>query len=214
MGKWWAKYEYKRRKHLLHSAAIKFWTSFENFIGSLKFAVVIITLFSLGMVAGTLMESYYGTDFANRAIYKSIPFIAIQFFMFLSILFATFRRLPPKRRLYGFYCIHTGLILIGCGSLMTYLSGIDGSLLLSPMTPSRDVVLQEDILQISLPEKGRRITYSLPYSPFQTELKDEYAPLEIKLLRYLPFSQKVFSLEKPNRKRSAQKEYRQQSLPH
>ena len=179
----------------MHVAIIRIWTSFEKFVGSLKFAVIIITLFALGMAAGTLMESYYGTDFANRAVYKGLPFMAIQFFMFLSILFATFHRLPPKKRLYGFYSIHTGLILIGCGSLVTYLSGIDASLHLPPMTPTRDIVLQEDILQITLPREGRRITYPLPYRPFSTQLEEEYTPLDIKLVRYLPFSQKVFSLE-------------------
>ena len=185
------------RKHSLRLAAIRAWISFEKWVGSLKFAVIIISLFSLGMVVGTLMESYYGTDFANRAVYKSVPFIIVQFFMFLSILFATFHRLPPKRRLYGFYCIHTGLILIGCGSLVTYLSGIDASLHLPPMTPTRDIVLQEDILQVSLPGEGRRITYTLPYSPFPARLKDEYPPLDIKLIRYLPFSRKAFSLLEP-----------------
>ena len=178
----------------MNSAAINAWTLFENLIGSLKFAVFIITIFALGMVAGTLMESYYGTDFANRAIYKSLPFMFIQFFMFLSILFATFRRLPPKQRLYGFYCIHTGLILVGCGSLATYLSGIDASLHLPPLTPARNIVLQDDILKIALPEEGRSITYPLPYTPFPSEPGEEYAPLGIKLLRYLPFSQKTFSL--------------------
>ena len=178
----------------MYLAAIKIWTSFENYVSSLKFAVIIITLFALGMVAGTLMESYYGTDFANRAIYKNLPFMLIQFLMFLSILFATFRRLPPRQRLYGFYCIHSGLILIGCGSLVTYLSGIDASLHLPPLTPTRDIVLQEDILQISLPQEGRRITYSLPYSPFPKKLQEEYPPLKIKLLRYLPFSQKKLFL--------------------
>ena len=149
------------------------------------------------MVTGTLMESYYGTDFANRAVYKSIPFMLIQFFMFLSILFATFHRLPPKRRLYGFYSIHTGLILLGCGSLVTYLSGIDASLHLPPLTPTRDIVLQEDILQVTLPSEGKRVTYNLPYSPFPKKLEDEYPPLDIKLLRYLPFSKKTFSLRGP-----------------
>ena len=166
------------------------------------------------MIAGTLMESYYGTDFANRAIYKSLPFMIVQFFMFLSILFATFHRLPPKRRLYGFYCIHTGLILIGCGSLVTYLSGIDASLHMPPLTPTRNVVLQEDILQISLPEEGRRITYTLPYSPFPSKLTDEYPPLGIKLLRYLPFSQKNLFPERFGFKSFPPRKHRQQPISH
>ena len=64
------------------------WKYFERTIGSLKFAVIIMILFTLGMTIGTFLESYYGTDFANRMIYKTFWFMGIQFFMFLSIVFA------------------------------------------------------------------------------------------------------------------------------
>ena len=177
---------------------IDIWNRFERFVGGLKFAVIIISLFSCGMVAGTLLESYYGTDFANRVVYKNWPFMVIQFFMFLSILFATFARLPPRRRLYGFYAIHTGLILIGCGSLTTYLAGVDGSLHMETMTPSKEVVLDRDILQVAVPEEGRKAVYTLPYTPFATSLNHKYSPLDIELVKYLPFSQRVFSLERPS----------------
>ena len=75
----------------------------EKKIGTLKFAVIIISLFSIFMIVGTFIESYYGTDFANRIIYKRWPFMLIQLSIFLSIFFAAMLRLPPKKRLYGFY---------------------------------------------------------------------------------------------------------------
>ena len=117
-------------------------------IGSMKFAVVIISLFVIAMIAGTFIESYYGTDFAGRILYQSVPFIILQTLLVLSILTATLLRLPPKERLYGFYIIHTGLIVVFIGALITAVTGIDGHLTLAPNDPNRRVMLSEDILLI------------------------------------------------------------------
>jgi hypothetical protein len=74
------------------------------------------------------MESYHGAEFAGRLVYKSWWFMLIEFGMFISIFMATVVRLPIKKRLYGFYVIHTGLIILFIGSFFTYINGIDGSI--------------------------------------------------------------------------------------
>ncbi len=161
---------------------------FERSIGSMKFAVFIISLFTLAMVVGTFIESYYGTDFVSRVIYKTWWFMAIQFFMGLSILFAAFVRLPVKKRLYGFYTIHTGLIVIGIGSFVTYIAGIDGTINLNPMNPSRQVVLNEDVIEITRPEENTRAILPLPYAAFSTDVNVRYKEVEIQ--NYIPFADK------------------------
>jgi len=160
-------------------------------LGSLKFAVILLGLFALFMIVGTFFESYYGTDFANRTIYKTWFFMLLQFGMFLSISFAAFQRLPPKKRLYGFYTIHTGLITIGAGSFITYYSGVDGSLLLPPNGPSREVILNEDVLKIRFPDEGRLVTYKLPYTGFSADIAREYENIKIK--KYYPFADNKFT---------------------
>lgn len=166
------------------------WNKVERFLGSLKFAVVIILLFSIAMIIGTFLESYYGTDFANRVVYKTSAFMLIQLGMLMSIIFAAFLRLPPKKRLYGFYTIHSGLIIIGVGSMITYIAGVDGSITLSPNEPSRQVILSSDVLKFTYPEEGKQVTSELPYSAFSTEINDDYDG--IKVLEYLPFAEGKF----------------------
>ncbi len=162
----------------------------EKNLGGLKFAVILLTFFALFMIVGTFLESYYGTDFANRTIYKTWPFMLLQFGMFISITFAAFVRLPPKKRLYGFYTIHMGLIIIGCGSFMTYYAGVDGSLLLPPSSPSREVILSDDILKMRFADDGRVVTFKLPYTGFETTVEKEYQ--DISLARFYPFAEKEF----------------------
>ena len=160
----------------------------ERSIGGLKFAVIIISVFALIMIIGTFIESYYGTEFANRFIYKSLPFMFVQFLLFSSILLATFLRLPPQKRLYGFYLIHSSLITIGIGSFITYTAGIDGTIHLPPMTPVREIVLNEDIVKISIPDKGIESTTKMPYTPFSKDIRLQYKDIIIK--RFIPFSEK------------------------
>lgn len=171
------------------------WDNIERFIGSLKFAVIVISLFTLFMIAGTFLESYYGTDFANRAIYKNPVFMLVQFGMFLSIIFAATLRLPPKKRLYGFYVIHLGLIIIGLGSLITYVAGVDGQITLAPNEPNRQVVLSKDILKITYPTEGKQVTTYLPFSAFKTSLNESYDNIDIK--DYIPFAEGKFVWSDP-----------------
>lgn len=159
----------------------------ELFFGNLKFAVVIISLFAISLGYGTFMESYHGTEYANRLIYKSIWFMGIQFGMFLSILFATLIRLPMKKHLYGFYVIHLGLIILFVGSFITYYSGVDGTITLTPNLPAREIQVNEDEFKIQFPSKGKEVTVSLPYSAWEKKLGYEYEG--ITLTRMLPFAE-------------------------
>ena len=167
----------------------------ERVLGGPKFAVVIIAVFGTFMIVGTFLESYYGTDFAGRLLYKSPPFILVQACMFTSICFAVFLRLPPKRRLYGFYTIHAGLVMIALGSLVTYMSGIDGSIFLAPNQPARQVRLSDDVLKISAEGGGRRLTYKLPYDAFSSNL--DVRSEGFSLGRYYPFAKEVFEWTEP-----------------
>ena len=146
----------------------------ERSLGGLKFAVTILAIFALAMIVGTFFESYYGTDFANRTVYKTWFFMLIQFGMFISIIFAAFLRLPPKKRLYGFYTIHAGLITVGAGSFITYYAGVDGSILLPPNTPNREVILSDDVIKIRFPDEGRVVSFKLPYTGFGQDIGQSY----------------------------------------
>lgn len=162
------------------------WQRTEQFLGGLKFAVILLCLFSLIMIVGTFCESYYGTDFAGRLIYKSLPYMILQGLLCLCIFMAALLRLPPKKRLYGFYTIHSGLITICAGSFVTWYAGIDGNITLTPGTPTRTLQLAEDQFSATFPSLNKKITYDLPLTAFSTPLDKSYD--DVKLLRYLPFA--------------------------
>ena len=158
----------------------------ENRIASTKFAFVIILVFASLMAVGTFLESYYGTEFAGRAMYKSFLFMGVQGIMLLSIFYALLHRLPPRKNLYGFYTIHVGLILLFCSSFVTYYAGVDGQLTLTPENPARTVSLTRDMLTITEHENNEA-TYILPYTVSPTLLNESWKQITLK--RYFPFSE-------------------------
>src|SRR5690554_631853 len=141
-------------------------------IGTMKFAVIIILLFALASTYGTFMESYHGREFASKLVYKSWWFMGMQFLMFASILTATLSRLPLKKRLYGFYTLHAGLLILFIGSFFTYVTGIDGMLELMPNQPNNRVLLEQDRFVVSYPD-GTIKSFPLPTSAFPSSVDYE-----------------------------------------
>ena len=173
----------------------KYYKEIEKTIGSLKFAVTILLLFTALMILGTFIESFCGADFANRFLYKKPLFIVVQIFIFLSIYFATTIRLPFKKRLTGFYITHLGLLIIGIGSLITYISGIDGQLYLAPRETTRSVNLTKDQLTIENLDTKEKIYYPMPYTAFTADLNIPFKNMLIK--NYLPFAKEKIEWQEP-----------------
>jgi hypothetical protein len=172
----------------------------ERFFGGLKFAVFLILSFTFVMIIGTFQESYHGAEYANRLIYKAPLFMLLQFLLFICIFMAALLRLPPKKRLYGFYTIHSGLILVLAGSFITFYAGIDGSISLPAMSPSRYLTLPDDIVVMDIqdyenPSASKSITYPLPFKASEVQLNDEYEG--VKFLKFLPFSDPVLNWVEP-----------------
>lgn len=156
----------------------------EHTVGSLKFAVGVIIIFTLSMIVGTFLESYYGANFAGKVIYKSLWFMGVQLLIFLSIFVALLVRLPPVKRLYGFYIVHIGLIMVGCGSFVTYYAGIDGSITLTKNSAARDVVLPD--MMVTIQHGQKKATLTLPTGAFTTSINKEFEGVTIN--KFIPFA--------------------------
>lgn len=160
---------------------------FERTVSNVKFAVVIISLLTLALIFGTFMESYHGAEYANRLVYKSWWFILIELCIFISVFMATVVRLPAQKRLYGFYTIHAGILILFIGSLFTYINGIDGSLQLLPNTPASTILVNEDVLKLEFVKQNRSYTYKMPYSYNEAEINRQINNVTIN--KYLPFAE-------------------------
>ncbi len=169
--------------------------SFEKTLGSLKAAVVIITLFIISLIIGTFAESLYGTEFASKLIYRSVPFMLLQLLLFLSIYFAAALRLPYKKRLLGFYLTHLGLITLLAGSFITYKAGIDGQTILHPNQLTAEVELTDKAKFVIQNEtQGEKVSMYLPSSPFSSKVNVSHKDILVK--KYIPFGERVVEWKK------------------
>jgi hypothetical protein len=161
-----------------------------RFFATLRFAIPVLAALATAMIVGTMFESKWGSQFASRAVYHTPWFYVILCCIALSVTLAVVDRLPPKKRLSGFYLIHAGLICILFGSLLTRLLGIDGQIELHPQTPSAQIKVFEPELTLSL--GSLRKAYRLPSSISPTSLGDklQLSPsLGLTLTTYLPYAQ-------------------------
>lgn len=165
----------------------------EKLLGTVKFAVIIVLIFAGYLIYGTFVESWHGADYAQRLVYKSIPFMLVQALMFFSIFFATTRRLPIKKRLHGFYVLHLGILLLFLGSVVTYWVGIDGNVTLAPNEAERKIVLNEDRLRMVFHSDGKEVTYALPSVAGPIQINKEFSGIKIK--DFLPFAKKEVAWE-------------------
>lgn len=166
---------------------LHFLKKIELFLGNVRFAVLILVAFAIYLGYGTVQESYYGAEYANIVVYKSIPFMILQLLMFLSIFFATAQRFPYKPKMLGFYTLHLGLMLIFAGSVVTYIAGIDGSLTLPPNTPNNQIALGQH--QVRINWAGKEAIFKLPQVSSPVLIDQYYKGIHLK--NYLPYATQV-----------------------
>jgi len=156
-------------------------------IGSLKFAIWILVSFIVLLMAGTVIEAKFGPIVAKYYVYDSAVFYFIVLAIILSLFFSMLER-PFNKIYYGFYMIHTGLIILACGSLISKISGFEGKVNLYPNENTN--ILELDRYEVQVHQKDKNtIVYNLPSVIGPTNLN--MALGYISLNEYLPFSKEV-----------------------
>src|SRR5437773_214073 len=103
-----------------------FWTIAKK-LGSLWFAILLLVVIILASILGTICETRFNADVAQKYIYNA-PWFNIWLSALCVNLFcaAIVRCRPPKRHLIGFYITHAGIITLLIGSMIDRVWGIEG----------------------------------------------------------------------------------------
>ena len=101
--------------------------SIYHFLGSVYFALILITTVAIFVVAGTFVESATQSHrYAALFTYESIFFVALLWGFFINILFAATRRWPFRLNHVPFLITHLGLLMILGGALTKHYFGVQG----------------------------------------------------------------------------------------
>lgn len=158
-------------------------------LGSARFAIPLLGVFALAMMVGTVIESRFGASVATLTVYMTWWFFLIQGLMLLSLIVAVLDRLPMQKRLYGFYLIHAGIVILIVGSVLTRYLGIDGTIQIEKGLEKSEVSLQEDQLILETTEEKLSLTLEprvLTWTGLKTLAKTGL--FKIDLIRYIPFA--------------------------
>lgn len=129
---------------------------------SVRLAVFIILGIAIISAIGTIYESKYDAEVAQKLIYFSWPMMTFLGLLTFQLIMVLVDRWPWKMHQAGFVLAHFGIIMTLLGALLTYHYGLDGSMYL-PMG-------QEDRF-VRVRDRELTVYSSLDGSDFRTILK-------------------------------------------
>ena len=101
-----------------------------NALGSIQLAVILLSLFVLVLIIGTMLESWYSAQLAQELVYHAWWFSLLLFLLGLNIFFAAVKKWPWKKYQTGFLITHLGLLVMLAGGIVTSISHTDATLAL------------------------------------------------------------------------------------
>jgi hypothetical protein len=113
-------------------------------IGSLQLAVILLSLFTLAVFLGTLMEHWYDTKIAQTLVYKAWWFVVLLLLLALNIFFAAAKKWPWKKHQTGFVITHIGLLIMLGGGVWNWAASTDANM---QLVDTSDPQMQEEINQ-------------------------------------------------------------------
>lgn len=125
-------------------------------------SVIIIILIAV-LAAGTIVEKLHGSDFARIHVYSAWWFVALWVLMALLIVYMAVKCKTWKRL--AVCALHSSILLILAGALLTMLTGQHGKMKLEPNRPNSHFFIEEtggEITKEALP-------FSLTLDRFEIE---------------------------------------------
>ncbi len=166
-----------------------------KFAGSLGLAVFIILSIAAIASWGTIVESRYNAETAQKLVYYSGFMKFTMVLLVINLVVSVLHRYPWKKKHTGFIVTHAGIILILFGSVLTARYGVDGSMFFGIGESSSTVSLTETEVRVY------KASDDLRFLPYYTKMIDflleppESNPFEIKLgsdnvkfTRFLPYA--------------------------
>lgn len=181
-------------KNLKSNKFIKLIESIFDFTASLKLAVIVIVALGIISAVGTIYESMYDRVYAQKLVYHSFWMWMIMALLAINITAVMIDRLPWKKHHISFILAHIGILFLLAGSVVTFVSGIDGSMIFEIGGKNRFVEIQEDefVVYTSLDAQKYRTLFQekvdffnrdLVKKPMIVKLKES----ELKVVEYINF---------------------------
>ncbi len=133
-----------------------------KFIGSVYFALILITTAAVTVIAGTFLESYTSSHlFAARLTYSNPLFALLLWCFFINIFVSTLLRWPFKKAHIPFIITHLGLLMILSGQLVKHYAGTQGIMNISEGCSSCEYYSEHSQALQLTDKNGKTTSYSI-----------------------------------------------------
>ncbi len=120
-----------------------------RFLGSIKFAMLLIGVVIVASIFGTLIESGFNARVAQTYIYDAPWFIVWLLLLCTNLIVAVMVRYPWKPHQWGFVITHGGIVVILAGGIVGRIWGLEGTMTLhEDGSPQNFLVVNETLLQV------------------------------------------------------------------
>ena len=101
---------------------------FKSFFSSKKTSIVLLSIYTILLILGTLVNHYVSLDMAKIAIYYSPLTTFILILLVINFFFLLKNTSYLKQKKIAFLCIHFALVIILIGASITHLFSVEGSI--------------------------------------------------------------------------------------
>jgi len=157
-----------------------------HFLGSVYFAIVLISTVASIVIAGTFIESRTDSHRYAAMLTYGHPFFALLLWgFFVNILFSATRRWPFEIKHIPFLITHIGLLMILAGTLIKNYAGVQGTMSILEGSYSHTLLLPDSYtLRVE-----KRDSAQVDYHPIQNSGWKKDSRLQVELIAYQPHAQ-------------------------
>ncbi|MBA4150811.1 MAG: cytochrome c biogenesis protein ResB [Verrucomicrobia bacterium] len=112
-----------------------------RFCGSIKLAMLLLTVLIVAIIVGTFIESRLDAAVAQSYVYDAPWFIAWLILLCVNLVGAVLVRYPWKKHQIGFVITHAGIVTILVGAIIGRIWGFEGSITLFKNQPPSDYLM-------------------------------------------------------------------------
>jgi hypothetical protein len=132
-------------------------------LSSIKLAIVILFILSIGLTIATVLESRFDAQVAAYFVYSAFWFYWVIYIFALNIIAVVVDRYPWKKKHIPFLLAHLGILIVLIGSWGTQKFGIDATMRLTENEHSNVLTTPQNVLWLQRQQKLWLV--SIPYLP-------------------------------------------------
>ena len=127
-----------------------------RFLASLKLAVFLLLALSAILAVATYQEKWYDAKTARHLVYDSPWFAFFLLVLGINVACSALIRYPWKKSQAAFLITHAGILVILAGSLVSFTSGVEGTMTLTQGETSDRVTVDEPSFSYQVADAGSR----------------------------------------------------------